>query len=90
MCETSIENFGFATPPTKVGKNRVSGGNIFWVNGELHARVVAFMLDNLPDFDIGAVKFFVSLRHVLLSMHRFYALWRHKRWLAQGRLKYME
>ena len=47
---------------------------MFFEDNALHGRAVAVLRDNLPDVAFGGVKFFLLMKHVLLSMHRMHAL----------------
>ena len=58
-----------APRPTKAGKFDITGGNMFFEDSALHGRVVAVLRDNVPDVAFGGVKFFLLMKHVLLSMH---------------------
>jgi hypothetical protein len=79
-----------APRPTKAGKFDITGGKMFFEDSALHGRVVAVLRDNLPDVAFGGVKFFLLMKHVLLSMHRMHALWRKRDWLTQAELKELE
>ena len=73
-----------APRPTKAGKFDITGGKMFFEDSALHGPFVAVLRDNLPDVAFGGVKFFLLMKHVLLSMHRMQALWRKRDWLTQG------
>ena len=79
-----------APRPTKALKFDITGGKMFFEDSALHAQVVAALRDNLAEVAFGGVKFFVSVRYVLLHMHRLHALWRKQDWLTQEELKDME
>ena len=79
-----------APRPTKAGQFDITGGKMFFEDSALHGRVVAVLRDNLPDVAFGGVKFFLLMKHVLLSMHRMHALWRKRDWLTQAELKELE
>ena len=51
---------------------------------------MAVLRDNLPDVAFGGVKFFLWMKHVLLSMQRMHALGRKRDWLTQAELKELE
>ena len=46
--------------------------------------------DNLPDVAFGGVKFFLLMKHVILSMHRMHALRRKRDRLTQAELKELQ
>ena len=79
-----------APRPTKAGKFDITGGKMFFEDSALHGRVVAVLRDNLPEVAFGGVKFFLLMKHLLLSMHRMHALWRKRDWLTQAELKELE
>ena len=79
-----------APRPTKAGKFDTTGGKMFFEDSALHGRVVAVLRDNLPDVAFGGVKFFLLMKHVLLSSHRMHAPWRKRDWLTQAELKEWE
>ena len=79
-----------APRPTKARKFDITGGKMFFEDSALHGRVVAVLRDSLPDVAFGGVKFFLLMKHVLLSMHRMHALWRKRDWLTQAALKELE
>ena len=79
-----------APRPTKAGKFDMTGGKIFFEDSALHGRVLAVLRDNLPDVAFGDVKFFLLMKHVLLSMHRMHTLWRKTDWPTQAELKELE
>ena len=79
-----------APRPTRAGKFDITAGKMFFEDSALNARVVAVLRDNLPDVAFGGVKFFLLMKHVLLSMHRMHTLWRKRDWLTQAELKELE
>ena len=79
-----------APRPTKAGIFDITAGKMFFEDSALRGRVVAVLRDNLPDVAFGGVKFFLLMKHVLLSMHRMHMLWRKRDWLTQAELKELE
>ena len=67
-----------APRPTKARKFDITGGKMFFEDSALHGRVMAVLWDNVSDVAFGGVKFFLLMKHVLLSMHRLHALWRKR------------
>ena len=75
---------------TKAGKFDITGGKMFFEDTAFHGRVVAVLRDNLPNLAFSGVKIFLSMKHVLLSMHRMHALWRKMDWLTRAEFKELE
>ena len=72
------------------GKFDITSGEIFFEDSTLDGQVVAALRDNQPDVAFDGVRFFLLMKHVLLSMHRMHAPWRKSDCLTQTELKELE